>query len=259
MRIDLGGLSLHVARDGDSAKPALILAHPLGGDISVWDDILPALTPDFHVIRYDSRGHGASDSPPGPYALDDLGRDALALMDALGVTKAHFLGLSMGGLVGQWLMLHAPERLGKVVLANTAAHLPDPDGWNGRIRIVRESGMAGLVPTVLSRWLSPAFQQARPDSAQKIEKLLLANRPAGYAACCAALRDCDLRNALRAAPARPVLVIIGETDATTPPARGEFLARVLPQARLLRLNAAHVSCVEAAAEFGAAVRAFLKD
>jgi 3-oxoadipate enol-lactonase len=180
----------------------------------------------------------------------------LALLDQLGVARASFLGLSMGGAVGQWLMLHAPQRLDRIILANTAAHMPDAASWNNRIRLVRREGMAALAPAILERWLTPSFRARQPEAAEAILAMLHASDPAGYAACCAALRDMDLREKMRSAPVCPTLVIVGDHDASTPPERGIALARGLPGAELRRLPTAHLSCIEDAAGFAAAVLAF---
>ena len=256
-KVDVGPLSLNVVTKGDDRATPLLLAHPLGADLTVWDEIAPVLAEKFLVVRFDARGHGLSDIPPGPYSLADLGRDVVSLLDALGFDLAHFLGLSMSGATGQWLMIHAPNRLGKVVLANTATHFPGAEGWNARIRAVRTQGMAALAAAVAERWLSPAFRAADPAKFEAVEGLLRAAHPDGYAACCSALRDADLRDEIRSAPARPALVIIGEKDASAPPPLGEALARSLPGAKLVRLPAAHLSCVEAKAAFLAAVAEFL--
>jgi 3-oxoadipate enol-lactonase len=256
-RVNIGALSLNVVTEGARGAPVVVLGHPLGGDLTIWNDIAPVLAQKFFVVRFDARGHGGSDVPPGPYSLGDLGGDVVALLERLEIAQAHFIGLSMSGGVGQWLMIHAPERLDKVVLANTAYVFPNPDGWNSRIRTARGGGMAALAPVVVQRWLTPAFRAAQPEKFEAIENLLRAAPPEGYAACCSALRDSDLRDAIRAAPRRPVLVIVGESDASTPPQFGEALARSLPGANLLRLPAAHLSCVEARDGFLAAVSEFL--
>jgi 3-oxoadipate enol-lactonase len=251
------GVFLNVSLAGDRRAPALILAHPLGANLHVWDAVAPALAEKFFVIGFDARGHGRSPCPEGPYVLADLGADVLALMDGLGLASAHFLGQSMGGAVGQWLMIHAPERLEKVVLANTASHFPGPAGWNARIRSARDKGMAELAPAVAQRWLTADFRKTQPKVAAEIEDMLRASDPLGYAACCSALRDADLRDAIRAAPPRPVLVIVGESDASTPPNLGADLANSLKDARLARLQAAHLSSVEAENAFVEAALGFL--
>ncbi|MGO8739495.1 alpha/beta fold hydrolase [Rhodoblastus sp.] len=256
-KMKAGALTLNVVTEGARQAPAVILGHPLGADLSVWDDVAPTLARKFFVVHFDARGHGGSDVPPGPYALSDLGGDVVALMDALGLARAHFVGLSMSGAVGQWLMIHAPERLDKIVLANTAAYFPGPEAWNARIRAARGGQMADLAVLVVQRWLTPAFRAGNPEKFAQVERLLRASPPLGYAACCAALRDADLRDAIRAAPPRPVLAIVGESDASTPPALGAALAGALPGSRLARLPAAHLSCVEAAQGFLAEVEKFL--
>ena len=252
-------LAIHVAVAGDPKAPALILAHPLGANLHVWDGLAPALATKFRVIRFDARGQGQSDVPGGPYALADLGGDVLALMDELDVARAHFLGQSMGGAIAQWLMIFAPERLRKVVLANTAMHFPDAAGWNARIRSARENGMAELAPAVTQKWLTADFRAARPDIARKIEDMLRASDPKGYAACCSALRDADLRDAIHGAPPCPALVIVGDSDPSTPPRLGEDLAARLKDASLVRLHAAHLSGVEAEKAFLEAVETFLDE
>ena len=253
------GVALNFRTSGGKSAPPLILAHPLGGNLGVWDALAPALDEKFHVIRFDARGHGGSPRVPGPYALDDLGGDVLALMDDLEIARTRFIGLSMGGAIGQWLMIHAPRRLKKVVLANTASHFPDGVGWNARIRAAREKGVAALAPAILDRWLTPGFRAAQTEKTAAVEALLRASDGAGYAACCAALRDADLRDTIQTAPPRPVLVIVGDCDGSTPPERGATLAASLPDARLLPLKAAHLSCVEQESAFLDAVRTFLAD
>ena len=255
--IKIGPVSLNVSVLGDAHAPPLILAHPLGARLEVWDALTPALAQKFRLIRFDARGHGGSSVPAGPYTLADLGGDVVAVMDELEVARAHFLGLSMGGVIGQWLMIFAPDRLDKLVLANTASHFPDPAVWNARIRAARGPGMAALAPAITERWLSADFRVARPETASMIEDMLRASDPQGYAACCAALRDADLRDAIRRAPPRPALVIVGDADASAPPARGAALAASLPGSRLVTLKAAHLSCVEAESAFLSAVMAFL--
>jgi 3-oxoadipate enol-lactonase len=256
-KVNIGALSLHVETQGDSKAPALILAHPLGADLSVWDDLAPILAETFFVIRFDARGHGGSDVPPGPYSLDDLGGDVVALMDRLHIGRAHFIGLSMSGAVGQWLAIHAPERLDKLVLANTALRFPSPDSWNARIAAARRGEMATLAATVIARWLTAGYREAHPEKTARIEAILRATPAKGYAASCAALRDLDLRDAIRAATPRPVLVVTGDADSSTPPQLGEALARALRGARLTRLPGAHLACVESHQAFLAAICDFL--
>jgi len=255
-RMQIGAREVNFSLSGPEDAPVLALAHPLGADLSVWEAVSAGLRDRFQILAFDARGHGGSFKPPGPYALDDLGGDFLRLLDALAVARAHFCGLSMGGLIGQWLLTHAPHRLDKLVLANTAAHLPDAAAWNGRIAALAQGGVAALTPAILPRWLSAPFREAHPEIAARIAALLDGCDAGGYAGCCAALRDADFRPALPDAAKTDILVIVGEADGSTPPVMGEELAR-LCGARLARLDAAHLSCVEDAQGFAALLRDFL--
>lgn len=255
-RLQIGEAEINFALSGPEDAPVLVLAHPLGADLSVWSEVSARLAKSFQILAFDCRGHGASFKPAGPYTLDDLGGDLLALLDALAIPRANFCGLSMGGLIGQWLLTHAPQRLEKLVLANTAAQLPDAEAWNGRIAAVAEGGVKALRPAILPRWLSENFRSAHPEVAAKISDLLDACDAGGYAGCCAALRDADFRQTLSAAAKTDILVIVGEADGSTPPPMGEELAS-LAGAQLARLNAAHLSCVEDADGFAALLRNFL--
>lgn len=255
-RLQIGPAEINFVLSGPEDAPVLVLAHPLGADLSVWTEVSTLLADRFQILAFDARGHGASWKPPGPYTLDELGGDFLALLDALAIARAHVCGLSMGGLIGQWLLLHAPQRLEKLVLANTAAHLPDTDAWNARIAAVAEGGVKALRPAILPRWLSEGFCAAHPEVAAKISDLLDGCDAGGYSGCCAALRDSDFREKLPGAAKKEILVIVGEADGSTPPPMGEDLAS-LTGARLARLNAAHLSCVEDAKGFAALLRAFL--
>jgi 3-oxoadipate enol-lactonase len=255
-RMRIGAAEVNFQLSGPEDAPFLVLAHPLGADLSVFDEVAAALSDRLQILAVDARGHGGGFKPPGPYALSDLGGDLLRLMDALAIERAHFCGLSMGGLTGQWLLVHAPHRLEKLILANTAAHLPDPAAWDGRIAAVEQGGVAALTPAILPRWLSAPFRAAHPDVAQRIAALLDGCDAGGYAGCCAALRDADFRDTLAGAAKKDILVIVGESDGSTPPPMGEDLA-ALSGARLARLNAAHLSCVEDAPGFAALLRDFL--
>jgi 3-oxoadipate enol-lactonase len=255
-RLQIGPAEINFSLTGPEDAPVLVLAHPLGVDLSVWSEATALLADRFQILAFDCRGHGGSFKPPGPYTLDDLGGDLLTLLDGLAIERAHFCGLSMGGLIGQWLLLHAPQRLNKLILANTAAHLPDADAWNARIAAVAEGGVKALRPAILPRWLSEAFRESHPEVAAKISDLLDGCDAGGYAACCAALRDADFRQRLSGAAKKEILVIVGEADGSTPPPMGEELAS-LTGGRLARLNAAHLSCVEDAEGFAKLLREFL--
>ena len=254
--IKLGGVSFNVSVEGPEDAPALLIGHSLGSDLSQWDPQMPSLTRRFRVVRYDSRGHGMSEPTPGPYSIDQLGRDALGVLDALGIEKAHFMGLSLGGLVGMWLMVNAPHRIDRAILANTNACFGHPDVWNARIRQALADGMDAMAPATMDRWFTREFQERAPAEIDRISARFRATPAQAYAATAAALRDADLREAIRGVKNR-VLVIVGTQDPATPPAAGGLIAEHIPGARLVALEAAHLSNIEAANDFTRAIVSFL--
>jgi 3-oxoadipate enol-lactonase len=253
---DVADARLHYRFDGAAGAPVVMLSTSLGTDLSMWDPQMPALVARYRVLRYDARGHGRSAVTPGPYTIEGLSKDVLGLLDALLIERVHFCGLSMGGMVGQWLGAHAPQRVDKLILCNTTARIGSPEAYNTRIDTVRSGGMAGIVDTVLARWYTPSFAAAAPDAIARTRAMLLATPADGYAACCAAIRDMDQRETARDIAA-PTLVIAGAHDLATPPADGRFLAEHISRARLTELPAAHLSNIEAAGEFNVALMEFL--
>lgn len=241
--------------DGLKDGPALILSNSLGTSMAMWEPQLAALGQSFRVIRYDTRGHGKSDVPAGAYSLDRLGRDVLELADALGIRTFAFCGLSLGGMVAQWLGWRAPERLERLVIANSAPFMGPPSSWDTRIDTVREEGMKSMAEPVLERWFTPAFR-AKPENTQGILQVLLATSPEGYAGCSAAIRDMDMR-ALLGLVRVPTLVIGGTEDPATPPDQAKLLADGIPQASCTMLRAAHLSNLEKPEGFNAAVLSHL--
>jgi 3-oxoadipate enol-lactonase len=241
--------ALAVAHDvsGPDEAPVLVLASSLGADRSMWDGQLAGLSAGARVVRYDHRGHGASPVPVGPYALADLGADVLDLLDALGVERASFCGLSLGGMVGMWLAANAPARIDRLVVVCSSAHLPPAEGWLERARAVRAAQTTEAVAdAVLARWLTPAFAAERPDEPPRLRAMLVATPPEGYARACEAIAAMDLRADLGRIAA-PTLVIVGEDDPATPPHHGELIARGIAGARLEQLApAAHLANVEQA-------------
>ena len=238
-------------------RPILVLANSLGTDLSMWSTQMSAFAEHFSVLRYDARGHGRSSTPAGPYSLEALASDVLALLDALALPRVHFCGLSMGGMVGQWLALHAPERLDRLVLSNTAAKIGNAEGWNERISAVLARGMAEVVPTVLERWYTAAFRERSPEVVRATEIMLLANDPLGYAASCAAVRDMDLRPYVSAI-STPSMIVYGLEDPVTPPEGALWLGRHIAGSCELALPAAHLANIEAADEFTIGVLQFLR-
>lgn len=242
--------------DGPEDAPVLLLSNSLGTTMEMWAPQMAAFTQRFRVLRYDSRGHGQSDSPVGAYSMDRLGRDAVLLLDAVGVERADFCGLSKGGMVGQWLGFRAPERIGRLILANTSAYMGPPSGWQTRIEGVRRDGMAPLAEASIARWFTPDFPSRSPEAVRPIREMLLACDPSGYAGCCAAIRDMDLRpTASLIVP--PTLVIAGTQDPSTSVADGQWLADAPQRGSLIEIDAAHLSNVEKPDEFQAAVLDFL--
>jgi 3-oxoadipate enol-lactonase len=235
----------------------LVLSNSLGSTLEMWTPQLAAFTGRFRVLRYDTRGHGGSDVPPGDYSLGRLGRDVLDLLDARQIERAHYCGLSLGGMIGQWLGAHAPERIGRLVLANTSPYMGPAAPWNDRIEVVRRSGMGAITETVLERWFTPRFREREPATVERVRNMLLATSPEGYAGCCAAIRDMDLRNDA-ARITSPVLLIAGSADPSTPPDITHALARTIPSApQVVTLDSAHLSNVEQFAAFNQAVLGFL--
>jgi 3-oxoadipate enol-lactonase len=250
------GVSLHYRLEGPEDALVLVMSNSLGTDLTMWDPQMPALLQRFRVLRYDTRGHGKSSVPKTPYQVDRLGKDVLALMDSLGIPKAMFCGLSMGGMTGMWLGVNAPDRFSKLVLCNTAAKIGTDQVWNDRIATVRKSGMAAITPGGIQRWLTEGFIKAHPDTVETVSALLLSTDPEGYCLACGAVRDMDQRESVAAIRA-PTLVIAGTYDLPTPASDGRVLADTIPNARYVELPAAHLSNVEVVADFTKELTGFL--
>lgn len=244
--------------DGPEDAPVLLLSNSLGANLRMWTPQLAALTQSRRVLRYDNRGHGASAAPAGAYSMDRLGRDVIELLDALGIGQVDFCGLSKGGMIGQWLGVRAGDRLRGLVLANTSAYMGPPSNWQDRIGLVLEKGLEPLLEPTLQRWFTPGFLASAPDTITAVRQMILGNDPAGYAGCCAAIRDMDQRPTVKLI-ATPVLVIAGSEDPSTSVADGRFLADNVQNGRLVELPAAHVSNIECPREFATAVLDFLGD
>ena len=250
---------LNYQLDGPEGAPVLVLSNSLGTNLHMWDTQLPAFTAHFRVLRYDTRGHGQSLVTEGPYSIEQLGRDVLALLDALQIERAHFCGLSMGGLIGQWLGINAGHRLNRLIVCNTAAKIATPEVWNPRIETVLRDGqaaMVGLRDASIERWFTPAYAAAHPDQAKRITDMLAATSPQGYAANCAAVRDADFRDQLSEIKV-PMLVISGSADAVTPPSGGLFIRDNVEGAEYAEFHAAHLSNVEVGEPFSRRVIDFL--
>jgi 3-oxoadipate enol-lactonase len=254
--LDVEGGRIHYCVDGKRDAPALVMSNSLGTDLSMWEPQMPALLRHFRVVRYDGRGHGASAAGSGEYSIERLAKDVLSLIDCLAIRTASFCGLSMGGMVGMWLALNAPERLNKLLLCSTGAKIGTADGWNARIDAVRKNGMAAIAEGVLQRWFTAPFLEKERATVDRVRRLLLAIPPDAYAATCVAIRDADLRDAIARIRAQ-TLVVSGSRDVATPPADGRFLAERIPGARYVELEAAHLSNIEAPRQFTEEVLRFL--
>src|SRR3979409_1906404 len=182
--IDADGCLLNVSVEGRDGGPTLMLSNSLGCTLQMWEPQMKALTQLFRVVRYDRRGHGKSGVPPGPYSMGRLGPDARAIPDDLNIEKLHWCGLSMGGMVGQWLGANAPERMGRIILSNTACHYPDPTNWLNRIKAVKEGGIAAVADTAIARCPTADFGGREPQITANLKAMLLASPAAGYLACC---------------------------------------------------------------------------
>ena len=246
--------------DGPEAAPVLVLSNSLGTDLGMWETQLPLWSQHFRVLRYDTRGHGASLVTAGPYSIEQLGRDVLALLDALDIPQAHFVGLSMGGLIGQWLGINAGQRLRSLTLCNTAAQIGTAEVWNSRIDTVLKGGQQAMVElrdASIARWFTPGFAQAQPQQAQRICQMLAQTSPQGYAANCAAVRDADFREQVGGIKV-PTLIVAGTEDVVTTPAHGRFMQAAIQGADYAEFPAAHLSNVEIGEAFSRRVFDFLQ-
>jgi 3-oxoadipate enol-lactonase len=249
-------VTLHYRLDGPHGAPPLMLCNSLGTTLEMWDPQVEALTTRFRLVTYDRRGHGRSPVPPGPYSIEDLGRDALDLLDDLGIERVSFCGLSIGGMVGMWLASEAPERIDRLVLCSTAPTLPPREQWLERAVTVRAEGVSAIADAVLDRWFTPLA----PESLRESFRTMLVGTPAeGYAGCCEALADLDLRDRLAAIGAA-TLVVTGEGDPVAPPETGEQLAASIPGARHVTVaGARHITNAEQPSTFTQHVLAHLTE
>jgi 3-oxoadipate enol-lactonase len=248
--------STHYELVGPHDAPVLVLSHALGTNLTLWDQQVEALRCSFRVIRFDTRGHGKSAAPGGPYTLSLLASDIVTLLDELGVSRVHFCGVSMGGLIGQYLAVHHPERIARLVLSNTAAKIGNAEKWNRRIQLVAEAGMPAVFGEVQDGWFSAPFRDLHPPIVDSLARALKATAPEGYIGCCQALRDADLSQHLERVQA-PTLVIAGTEDQATPMASAQFLQQRIRGSQLIPLHCAHLACAEAAAEFTDHLNRFL--
>lgn len=241
---------------GNASHPALIFSNSLGTQYTMWQPQIDFFKDDYFVICYDTRGHGASESPKGPYTLDQLGQDVVNLLDHLNIKKAEFCGISMGGLTGQWLAINKPERFNHIIVCNTAAKIGQEQAWNDRAALVREQGLEPIAATAAGRWFTEIFVQNNPEILTELAKKLGAGSPEGYASCCEALAKADLREQLKSITA-PILVIAGQQDPVTTVADGQFMLDRIPNAKMYEINASHISNIELPNDFNRALKDFI--
>jgi 3-oxoadipate enol-lactonase len=229
--------------DGAEDAPPLVLSNSLGSTSEMWDPQVPALSERFRLIRYEHRGHGDAPVPPEPYDLDDLGGDVVALLDRLGIERTDFGGLSLGGMVGMWLGINAPERIRRLVLLCTSPMLSREHDWALRGRTVREQGTGAVAEAVVERWFTPRYAEEHPDTVARMRAMVTETPATGYAGCCGAIERMDLVQELGSIRA-PTLVVAGTEDPATPPPHAEVIAEHIPDCRMELVPAAHLASWE---------------
>ena len=256
--IKADGCNIHVEVEGPERAPVLMLSNSLGTNLHMWDEQVAPFTRHFRLVRYDRRGHGKSDAPKGPYSMERLGRDVLAILDHLHIEKINWCGLSMGGMVGMWLGAQAPQRIDKLILSNTTAYFADKAMWDGRIKMVRDKGLSAIVDANMERWFTAGFRERSPQAVARIREMFLATNVDGYIACGEAIRAMDHRPLLPKINA-PTLVIAGRYDPATTLEAGEFIAQHMPNAKLAVLDTAHIANMEQPKEYADTVLEFLSE
>jgi 3-oxoadipate enol-lactonase len=251
----INGNDVFYLADGDPHKPTIIFSNSLGTDHSMWDGQIEGLRRDFYVIRYDTRGHGLTSSPKGPYTISQLANDVLGLLDHLAIDKAFFCGISMGGLIGQWLATNAPDRIEALVISNTAPKIGSEQAWNERAALVRKGGLNAIAESAPSRWFTPEFYGACPKAVNELLVNLKNTNAEGYASCCEALAIEDLREDI-AKIGIPTLIIGGEKDPVTTIADAQYMQAQIKSSQMIAIPASHISNIEAEVEFNQAIKQF---
>ena len=254
--VQIGNEALHYSLTGKAGAPVLVLSNSLGTSLAMWSP-QESLADHFQLLRYDTRGHGKSMKPRGPYTLQQLGTDVLHLLDHLGIEQAAFCGISMGGLTGQWLGVNAADRLSHLIIANTAARIGTEESWRERAATVRSQGMAPIAESAASRWFTAEYAQSHADTIAPVLQGLAQTDAEGYAACCEALATADLRDDIGRVTT-PTLIIAGTHDPVTTPAHADFMAERIAGSQRVDLPASHLSNIEAATGFNNALLSFLQ-
>lgn len=251
----INGIDVFYLTDGDPQKPAIVFSNSLGTDHTMWDGQLETLRRDFYVIRYDTRGHGLTAAPKGPYTIEQLGKDVLGLLDYLSIDKVFFCGISMGGLIGQWLAINAPERIEALVISNTASKIGTEQAWRERAALVRKEGLNAVAESAPTRWFTPEFYGASPKAVNELLVNLKNANPEGYASCCEALASEDLRAAVSRIQI-PTLIIAGSKDPVTTVEDAKWTNAQIQGSEVLEIPASHISNIEAEVEFNNAIKNF---
>lgn len=241
-------LEIHYETFGDPKQPSLVFSNSLGTNYGMWQKQINALKKSFYLICYDTRGHGHSSTPDGAYQLSQLGEDVIALLNHLGIRKAFFCGISMGGLIGQWLAIHHPERFEKILIANTAAKIGTASAWHERANLVRQQGLKPIADSAANRWFTPEFIENHCNLISTLRNDLAIGSAAGYANCCEALAQTDLRTDIENITL-PVIIIAGQQDPVTTVDDAQFMHQRIAQSQLFELNASHISNIEQADQF----------
>jgi 3-oxoadipate enol-lactonase len=255
--IDADGCPIHVQVEGPEGAPVLMLSNSLGTTLRMWDAQVEPFTKHFRLVRYDRRGHGKSGVPKGPYSMERLGRDVLAVLDAFNIKTINWCGLSMGGMVGQWLGANAPGRVEKLILSNTSSYFPDKNGWNDRLKFVREKGVAALAGPNMERWFTKGFRERAPQAIARMKEMFVATPVQGYIGCCEAIRDMDFRESNTRINV-PTMIIIGSQDPATTPAAGEAIHSQIKGSKVAMIDAAHISNIEQPKVYAETVLGFLR-
>jgi 3-oxoadipate enol-lactonase len=259
--VEIDGIQFHVRIDGREGAPWVMMAHGLATNLSMWDDLVAALKDDYRCLRYDARGHGVTPPTSGDYSFDLLVRDAAKIMDALHVEKAHFVGLSMGGMVALGLALDRPGRLASISVCDARAEADEEyiEGWNRRMKIVRNGGMEPLIERTLQRWFTPAFLAKPSPSLDKMRRMMGGTSRDGYCGCGAALKALNY-GARLAQISLPTLLVVGAQDLGAPVEIVRKMHGAIPKSRYVEIpDAGHISNVEQPALFAAALRDFLSE
>lgn len=259
MKLTVNDLCVNYTIDGPEGAPFVTMSNSLASNLSMWDPQIAALTSRYRVLRYDTRGHGGTDAPAGPYALDDLTEDLRALWQALGMTRTHFIGLSMGGMIGQIMALKYPQVLQSVVLCDTMSRVPTEAKpmWDERIHTAETHGMEPLVESTIARWFTEPFRQQGSPVLDQVRTMIRTTPPRGYAGCCHAIAALNLTDRLKEVTL-PTLIIVGEDDPGTPVSASRTIHEQIKGSELVILkSAAHLSNLEQPAAFNQALTTFL--